>query len=112
MNALKAVDAIKLLSSRLVTVSRQSCGCEQVKRTCYAQSSQIRLIRKKMTEIMTREASSCDLKELVGKFIPESIGTLPADRLLQSLHLDADAASMQHVRLVFVGNSGLGMPCL
>lgn len=48
---------------------------EQVKRTCYAQSSQIRQIRKKMVEIMTREAASCDLKELVGKFIPESIGT-------------------------------------
>lgn len=46
----------------------------QVKRTCYAQSSQIRQIRKKMVEIMTREAASCDLKELVGKFIPESIG--------------------------------------
>lgn len=28
-----------------------------------------------MVEIMTREASSCDLKELVGKFIPEAIGT-------------------------------------
>lgn len=48
---------------------------EQVKRTCYAQSSQIRQIRKKMVEIMQREAASCDLKELVGKFIPESIGT-------------------------------------
>ena len=47
----------------------------QVKRTCYAQTSQIRQIRKKMVEIMTREASACDLKELVGKFIPESIGT-------------------------------------
>jgi len=46
----------------------------QIKRTCYAQSSQIRLIRKKMVEIMTREASACDLKELVGKFIPEVIG--------------------------------------
>uniref|UniRef100_A0A0D6R8U1 Small ribosomal subunit protein eS1 n=1 Tax=Araucaria cunninghamii TaxID=56994 RepID=A0A0D6R8U1_ARACU len=46
----------------------------QVKRTCYAQSSQIRKIRKKMTEIMIREASACDLKELVSKFIPESIG--------------------------------------
>merc|ERR1712113_126867 len=46
----------------------------QVKRTCYAQSSQIRQIRKKMTEIMVREASSCDLKELVAKFIPEVIG--------------------------------------
>ena len=31
-------------------------------------------IRRKMTEIMIREASSCDLKELVAKFIPEVIG--------------------------------------
>ena len=46
----------------------------QVKRTCYAQSSQIRQIRRKMTEIMIREASSCDLKELVAKFIPEVNG--------------------------------------
>lgn len=35
---------------------------------------QIRTIRKKMVEIMAREASSCDLKELVAKFIPEAIG--------------------------------------
>ena len=27
-----------------------------------------------MTEIMVREAQSCDLKELVAKFIPEVIG--------------------------------------
>ena len=27
-----------------------------------------------MVEIATREATSCDLKELVGKFIPEAIG--------------------------------------
>eukprot|EP00775_Hariotina_reticulata_P002662 gene2662-2962_t len=46
----------------------------QIKRTAYAQSSQIRTIRKKMVEIMSREASSCDLKELVAKFIPEAIG--------------------------------------
>ncbi|OBZ71801.1 40S ribosomal protein S1 [Grifola frondosa] len=46
----------------------------QVKKTTYAQSSQIREIRKKMFEIMTREASSCDLKELVQKFVPEAIG--------------------------------------
>ncbi|KAH0942090.1 40S ribosomal protein S3a-like [Brassica rapa] len=31
-------------------------------------------IRSKMREIMIKEASSCDLKELVAKFIPESIG--------------------------------------
>ncbi|PWA92091.1 ribosomal protein S3Ae [Artemisia annua] len=61
----------------------------QVKRTCYAQSSQIRqrlveclkfvndtvvTIRRKMREIMVNQAQSCDLKELVQKFIPESIG--------------------------------------
>lgn len=31
-------------------------------------------IRRKMREIMTNQASSCDLKELVRKFIPEMIG--------------------------------------
>ena len=46
----------------------------QVKKTAYARSSQIRHIRANMVEIMTREATSCDLKELVGKFIPEAIG--------------------------------------
>jgi small subunit ribosomal protein S3Ae len=46
----------------------------QVKRTTYAQSAQIRQIRKKMVEIVTREASSCDIKELVQKLIPDSIG--------------------------------------
>lgn len=46
----------------------------QVKKTTYAQSSQIREIRAKMVEIMTKSASVCDLKELVSKFIPEVIG--------------------------------------
>ncbi|KAG5219288.1 40S ribosomal protein [Salix suchowensis] len=31
-------------------------------------------IRRKMREIMTAQSTSCDLKELVRKFIPESIG--------------------------------------
>ncbi|KAK6151807.1 hypothetical protein DH2020_014442 [Rehmannia glutinosa] len=44
------------------------------KRTCYAQSSQIRQIRRKMREIMVNQSQSCDLKDLVQKFIPESIG--------------------------------------
>jgi len=46
----------------------------QVRKTSYAQTSQIRQIRRKMMDIMTRSASTCDLKELVVKFIPESIG--------------------------------------
>ncbi|CAG8740826.1 8120_t:CDS:2, partial [Cetraspora pellucida] len=46
----------------------------QVSKTTYAQSSQIRQIRKKMFDIMTQQATSVDLKELVLKFVPESIG--------------------------------------
>ena len=66
------------------TVGLKCSLCLQIKKTAYAQSSQIRQIRKKMVEIMTREASSCDLKELVGKFIPEAIG---AQRWPQALCL-------------------------
>merc|ERR1712070_681968 len=47
----------------------------QMKKTCYAQSSQIRKIRKTMVQIMTEESVKCDLRELVQKLIPESIGT-------------------------------------
>jgi len=46
----------------------------QVKKTSYAQTAQIKQIRKRMVEIMQREASSVDLNELVLKFIPELIG--------------------------------------
>merc|ERR1712010_54408 len=46
----------------------------QLKKTCYANSSQVKLIRKKMRDIMTAQASSCELQELVNKFIPEVIG--------------------------------------
>ena len=61
------------LTSRFVTgfTERQP---NQVKKTTYAQTGYIREIRKKMFEIMTREATSCDLKELVQKFVPEAIG--------------------------------------
>jgi len=47
----------------------------QNRKTSYAQSAQIRSIRKKMEEIMTREATNCDLNALVQtKLIPETIG--------------------------------------
>lgn len=46
----------------------------QQKKTCYAQSAQIRNIRKKMVDIMMEEASSEDLKGLIQKLIPNSIG--------------------------------------
>jgi len=46
---------------------------DHVKSNCYAQSSQIRRIRKKMVEIMHAEASKVPLRELVKKLLPESI---------------------------------------
>ncbi|ERT02327.1 40S ribosomal protein S1 [Sporothrix schenckii ATCC 58251] len=46
----------------------------QIKKTTYAASSQIRAIRRKMTEIIQREASSCTLQQLTAKLIPEVIG--------------------------------------
>merc|ERR1711975_180211 len=59
---------------RLFCVAFTTKMPNQVKKTCYAQSSQIREIRKKMTDIMREEASKCELKDLVLKFIPEYIG--------------------------------------
>ena len=49
---------------------------QAVKSTCYAQAGQVRNIRKKMFQIIKDEATKCDLKELVQKFISsESIGS-------------------------------------
>jgi small subunit ribosomal protein S3Ae len=58
---------------RLFAIAFTRKNRQQVKKTSYAQSSQIRQIRQKMFEIMKRE-SECELKELVQKFVPESIG--------------------------------------
>lgn len=55
-----------------IAFSKRRIG--QVKKTTYAKSSQIKQIRAKMMEIMIRESTSCDLKALVAKFIPEVIG--------------------------------------
>lgn len=45
----------------------------QLKKTSYAQSSQIRAIRAKMVDIINKE-TACELKDLVNKLIPELIG--------------------------------------
>merc|ERR1712186_240409 len=47
---------------------------DQVKTNCYAQTAQIRKIRKKMVSIMANEAGKVQLRDLVRKLIPESIG--------------------------------------
>merc|ERR1712054_458000 len=36
----------------------------QLKKTCYANSSQVKLIRKKMRDIMTAQATSCQLQDV------------------------------------------------
>jgi small subunit ribosomal protein S3Ae len=52
------------------TMRRQN----QEKTNCYAQSAQIRKIRKKMIDIVIEEAGKVQLRELVKKLVPESIG--------------------------------------
>jgi small subunit ribosomal protein S3Ae len=45
----------------------------QISKTSYAQSAQLKVIRAKMVDIVERETANCDLKELVAKFISDSI---------------------------------------
>eukprot|EP00612_Vaucheria_litorea_P002925 CAMPEP_0171461698 /NCGR_PEP_ID=MMETSP0945-20130129/6040_1 /TAXON_ID=109269 /ORGANISM="Vaucheria litorea, Strain CCMP2940" /LENGTH=263 /DNA_ID=CAMNT_0011988093 /DNA_START=43 /DNA_END=834 /DNA_ORIENTATION=- len=60
---------------RLFAIAFTKKRQNQSKKTSYAQSSKIRQIRAKMVEIMSNEASKCDLTGLIIKFIPETIGT-------------------------------------
>jgi len=59
---------------RLFAIGFTSKQQNQIRKTSYAQSAQIRSIRKKMVEIMTKHASESTLSQLVDKFITESIG--------------------------------------
>ena len=59
---------------RLFAIAFTKRRPNQIKKTTYAQSSQIRQIRKKMFEVIQKESSGCDLKGLVQKFIPEVMG--------------------------------------
>jgi len=61
-------------SLRIFAIGFTKKRLNQLKKTCYANSSQTKLIRKKMREIMKKHVESCDLNELVKKLIPESIG--------------------------------------
>ncbi|ELW48925.1 40S ribosomal protein S3a [Tupaia chinensis] len=47
---------------------------QQIQKTSYAQYQQVRQIQKKMMEIMTQKMQTNDLKEVVNKLIPDSIG--------------------------------------
>ena len=52
------------------TKKRQNC----LRKTYYASSAQIKMIRKKIFEIMAKE-SACELKDLIKKFVAETIGS-------------------------------------
>jgi small subunit ribosomal protein S3Ae len=58
---------------RLFAIAFTKKRPNQVRKTSYAQTAQVRAIRKKMIDIMTAEAAKSDLKGLVTKFIPEAI---------------------------------------
>jgi len=58
---------------RMFCLSFTQKRIDQVKTNAYAQASQVRRIRNKMVEIMTAEATKCQLRELVRKLMPESI---------------------------------------
>ncbi|KAG7289003.1 ribosomal 40S subunit protein S1B [Staphylotrichum longicolle] len=64
----------QLPTLRLFAIAFTKRRPNQIKKTHYAASSQIRAIRRKMTEIIQREASSCTLTQLTSKLIPEVIG--------------------------------------
>ncbi|XP_043574837.1 40S ribosomal protein S3a-like [Chiloscyllium plagiosum] len=59
---------------RLFCVRFTKKHSNQIRKTSYAQHQQVRTICKKMVEIMTREVQTNDLKEIVNKLIPDSIG--------------------------------------
>ena len=71
MSGFKTTDDYLL---RLFAIAFTKRRPNQIKKTTYAASSQIRAIRKKMTEIIQREATSCTLTQLTAKLIPEVIG--------------------------------------
>jgi small subunit ribosomal protein S3Ae len=59
---------------RLFVIAFTKKRANQIKKTTYAQTSQIRQIRKKMLEVIARESNGLTLQGLVGKLIPEAFG--------------------------------------
>jgi len=59
---------------RMFAIGFTKRRANQLRRTTYAQTAQVKMIRRKMMDIMTKEATTSELKDLVSKFIPEAIG--------------------------------------
>ncbi|KAM9201058.1 small ribosomal subunit protein eS1-like [Dugong dugon] len=62
----------------------------QIRKMSYAHHQQVRQIRKKMIEIMTREVQTNDLKEVINKLITDSIGK-DIEKTCQSIYPLHDA---------------------
>jgi len=69
--AVKTTDGYML---RLFCIGFTKKSMTQTRKTSYAQASKIRQIRAKMVEIMQKEVSGSDLREVCTKLIPDSIG--------------------------------------
>jgi len=68
------------------------CGDRQQKKTTYAQSHQVKLIRKQMVDIIQKNVKDADIQELIKKLIPDSIAsdiTKAADSIypIQDCHI-------------------------
>jgi small subunit ribosomal protein S3Ae len=69
----KTTDNYHLRVFVVAFTKKQSNG--QIKKTTYAQSQQVKQIRKKMTEIVSKQVSNCDVPELIKKLLPDSIAS-------------------------------------
>ncbi|GIY16200.1 40S ribosomal protein S3a [Caerostris extrusa] len=70
---------------RIFCIGFTKKAAHQVKKTCYAQHSQIKLIRKKMVEIMQREISSSDITQVINKLKVDSMGR-DIEKVCQSIY--------------------------
>ncbi len=78
----------------------------QARKTSYAQSAQTRRIRKKMIDIITREASNVDLNELVQKLMSDVIGK-EIEKTTQSIY-PLQNVLIRHVKMLSAPKVDLG----
>merc|ERR1712232_72098 len=72
-------------SVRLFCVGFTERRNNQISKACYAQSSKVKQIRARMVAVMQKEASNCELQDLVKKLINNNIGEA-ISRQVQGIH--------------------------
>lgn len=70
---------------RLFSIGFTKRAQHMIKKTAYAKHSQVRAIRKKMVQIIQREVSTKDLKDVVSKLLPDSMGS-DIEKACQSIY--------------------------